>query len=99
MCSEYLEVVRDSLATVGEDCNIAISIAHRELHVLLQQESGWKIISKEFRYMNDVYCLKIIAVFPSKLSAVAFTTQTLITVVFLFFSQSHSLSQFKDEGI
>ncbi|XP_063840120.1 putative serine protease K12H4.7 [Scylla paramamosain] len=51
---EYLEVVRDSLATVGEDCNVAISIAHHELHILLQQESGWKIISKQFRLCSPL---------------------------------------------
>lgn len=52
--AEYLEVVRDSLATVGEDCNLAISSAQRQLQVLLQQESGWRIIDEKFRYVCSV---------------------------------------------
>ncbi|KAG0722922.1 putative serine protease K12H4.7 [Chionoecetes opilio] len=46
---EYLEVVRDSLATVDEGCNVAISRAHRDLRNLLQERKGWSIINKEFR--------------------------------------------------
>lgn len=67
---EYLEVVRDSLATVGEDCNVAISIANHELHLLLQQKSGWKIISKQFRLCSplDGYNKKDVANFFSMLT-------------------------------
>lgn len=46
---EYLEVVRDSLATKGEKCNSEIREANRQLHLLLQHQVGWRIITKHFR--------------------------------------------------
>ncbi|XP_069178530.1 putative serine protease K12H4.7 [Procambarus clarkii] len=46
---EYLEVVRDSLATYGEVCNSEIKEAHRQLHTLLQDNTGWNSITEEFR--------------------------------------------------
>lgn len=46
---EYLEVVRDSLATTGEECNTAIKEAHRQLHTLLQDKTGWITITEKFR--------------------------------------------------
>ncbi|XP_042243465.1 putative serine protease K12H4.7 [Homarus americanus] len=46
---EYLEVVRDSLATVSEDCNTQIKEAHRELDMLLLHQIGWRTITTEFR--------------------------------------------------
>ncbi|XP_042240092.1 putative serine protease K12H4.7 [Homarus americanus] len=46
---EYLEVVRDSLATVSEDCNTQIKEAHQQLDLLLLDQTGWDTITTEFR--------------------------------------------------
>ncbi|XP_064088841.1 putative serine protease K12H4.7 [Macrobrachium nipponense] len=46
---EYLEVVRDALATVSEACNTAIKEATRQLQLLMAHRVGWQNITKRFK--------------------------------------------------
>ncbi|XP_071501714.1 putative serine protease K12H4.7 [Diadema antillarum] len=53
---EYLEVVRDSLATsqVGSQCNDAISVATKDIERLMLHMTGWQALSKVFNLCSPL---------------------------------------------
>ncbi|KAG7159003.1 serine protease-like 1, partial [Homarus americanus] len=52
--TQYLEVVRDSLATVSEDCNTQIKEAHQQLDLLLVDQTGWDTITTMFKLCSPL---------------------------------------------
>lgn len=51
---EYLEVVRDALATVNEKCDEAVKEATRQLNMLLLHRVGWQSITKRFKLCSPL---------------------------------------------
>ncbi|XP_066954266.1 LOW QUALITY PROTEIN: putative serine protease K12H4.7 [Macrobrachium rosenbergii] len=51
---EYMEVVRNSLATASEDCNVAIKEANAEMEKQLADPVGWGALSERFRLCSPL---------------------------------------------